>query len=350
MGSPLDEMTDGILSMVSRMDAHEPSDLDGKPIEPGQFLPIKDREPSKIAFVDGGNKIVDRLPSFTTSLNRVCFTMYEGERRIEPKDARSAEFFSLTEFAKRQDRTIAETRLFHRADDKHLMPNEDDLAIVIHKTEQRAVAEYRPRKFAEWKLATSVAIDELGSGDILVIDGSLQTGSEKETNYAHELYNMASSKGITLCGLSKTSRVMTEAGHLLLPPIRKAGLKALGRAKWWVPVGAQKGGGDDKGYSMVVRLHEDSDYVFRLEILKEQYDKETADRVASSLASNSRDSAIPGYPYGAIEADSMARVRSSYARAARNTLLAGLMSHPEWREYERNARAVDMHDRLNLVA
>lgn len=345
----MDDMAEKMRSVVAEMDAHGPSDLDGNPITPDQFQRIKDCEPAKTAFVDGGNGVVKASAAFTASLNRVCFTMYEGERRIEARDASFAEFFSFTEF-KRRDKTFSETSLFPRAGDEGLMPDEDDLTANVASADQRSRIASLPRKFAEWKMAAGAAIGELDSGDILVIDGSLQTGFEgNEAKYARELYDMAEAKDVTLCGLSKTSMAMTKAGHLLLPPIHKAGLESLGRSKWFVSVGTQKDG-DDRGHSLVVRLHEESDYVFRLEILDKQYSEETAARVAASLASNARDASIPGYPYGAIEADNVARVRRSHARAAENSLLANFMYFPEWGAYERSAQSVDMHDRLNQVA
>ena len=344
MDDPLDGIAEGISGVVARMDRHEPSDLDGNPLTKEHFLQIPDCKPAKTAFVDGGNALVVESAAFMASLNRACFTMYEGEHKIEHADS-IAEFFSLTEF-KHNDKT--ETHLFHQAGDKSWLPDEDDLSVDTPSLEQRSKVASLSRKFAEWKIATSVVTKELNDGDILVIDGPLQTGFKGEVKYASELYDKALSKNVILCGLSKTSRAMTKAGHLLLPPIQRTGLEVHGCAKWFVPVGIQ-GEGDDRGHSLVVRLHEDTDYVFRLEILDKQYNEETASRVVSSLAANSRDASIPGYPYGAIEADGIARVRQSQAQAAKNTIQAAIMARPEWRAYERNAQAVCMHDRLNQV-
>ena len=346
---PLDGIAERIRSVVTRTDSREPSDLDGNAIKTEQFLPITDGKPAKMAFVDGGNAVVDESVDFIASLNRVCFTMYEGERKIEPKGESSAEFFSLAEFSERDGKTFSETRLFRQSGDARWLPDEDDLSMVVPSSDQRDRAPYLPRKFAERRLAHGVAVDELDEGDMLVIDGSLQTGAAGETKYAYELYDMAVSKNIILCGLSKTSTVMTRAGHPLLPPIRRVGCES-NHSKWFVPVGAQKGGGDDRWRSLVVRLHEDSDYVFRLDMLDAQYSEETAGRVAASLAANSRDASIPGYPYGAVEADGIARVRQSQARAAKYSIQAALMTGPEWGAYERNAQAIDMHERLNSVA
>ena len=332
------------------MDAHEPACLDGEPITPDMFLRISDCEPARTAFVDGGNAPVDESAAFVASLNRVCFTMYQGERRVEPKGGSVAEFFSLTEFSRVEDKTRAETRLFPQAGESRWLPDEDDLASGVASMDHRSRIASLPRKFAEWKAAASVAVEELDDGDMLVVDGPLQTGFEgNEAKYARELYDMAEAKGVTLCGLSKTSRAMTKAGRLLIPPIHRVGLEKLGRTRWFVPVGVEKGG-DDRGHSLVARLHEESDYVFRIEILDKQYNDDTAERVVASLAANSRDASIPGYPYGAIEADNVARVRGGHAQAAKDSLQASLMSSPDWPAYERNAQAVGMHERLNQVA
>lgn len=340
----LDELAGQVRGMVSRMDAQGPEDMDGNAIEPGQFRPVGSEEPAKTAFVDGGNAQIDESASFVASLNRVCFTVYRGEYRETPGGS-AAEFFSLTTFARRNDAVRSEARLFSEPGDERWMPDEDDMRVSPVSSDQRARISSLPRKFAEWKLALWAAVNELDGGDVLVMDGPLQAGFEgNEGRYARELYDMAESKGVVLCGLSKTSRAMTKSGQVLLPPIHRAGLEARGRTKWFVPVGS---GGGGRWRSLVVRLHEESDYVFRLDILESQYQE--AGRVAASLAANSTDPSMPGYPYGAVEADNVARVRGGHAAAAKNALMARLASGPEWEAYDRNAKSTDMHGRLNRV-
>ena len=341
----LDELAGQVRGVVSRMDAREPTDMDGNAIEPGQFLPIASGEPAKTAFVDGGNASISESPSFVASLNRVCFTVYRGEKRETP-GCSAAEFFSLTTFSRRGGAVRSEARMFSEPGDARWMPDEDDMRVSQVSSDQRPRISSLPRKVAEWKLALWAAVNELGEGDVLVMDGPLQAGSEgREEKYARELYDMAESKKVVLCGLSKTSRAMTKSGQVLLPPIHRAGLEARGRTKWFVPVGS---GGGGRWRSLAVRLHEEADYVFRLDILENQYEKE-AGRVMSSLAANSTDPSIPGYPYGAIDADNVARVRGGHAAAARDALTAKMMSGPEWEAYDRNAKSIDMHGRLDRV-
>lgn len=341
----LDELAGQVRGMVSRMDAQEPVDMDGCPIEPGQFRPIERQEPAKTAFVDGGNAVLDDTPSFLSSLNRVCFTVYRGECRETPQGS-AAEFFSLTTFSRRGGETRSEARVFCEPGDERWMPEEDAMRASKVSSDQRARISSLPRKFSELKLALWAAVNELESGDVLVMDGPLQAGFEgNEGRYARELYDMAESKGVALCGLSKTSMAMAKSGQVLLPPVHKAGLEARGRTRWFVPVGS---GGGGRWRSLVVRLHEESDYVFRLDILESQYEKE-AGRVMSSLAANSADPSMPGYPYGAVDADNTARVRGGHAAAARNALTAKMMSCPQWEAYDRGAKSTDMHGRLNRV-
>lgn len=345
MPDPLDEIAGQVRGEMSRIDAQEPRDLDGNVIEPWDFVPVEGGERARMAFVDGGNAALDESASFIVSLNRVCFTLYEGERRAE--GGSTSEFFSFTSFFSSGGSTRSEARMFAGAGAgaERWMPDEEDLRVGVADADHRSRAAALPRKFAEWKLATWAAINELGEGDILVMDGPLQAGFEgNEGKYARELYDMAESKNVALCGLSKTSMATTRSGQTLLPPVHKAGLEARGRSRWYVPVGSQGG----RWRSLVVRLHEESDYVFRLEILDKQYERE-AGRVVSSLAANSRDPSIPGYPYGAIEADNVARVRGGHVSAARNSLMTKLMAAPEWGAYERSARSIDMHGRLNRV-
>ena len=70
-------------------------------------------------------------------------------------------------------------------------------------------------------MATDVVKNELSAGDILVIDGSLQEAFQNESKYTGELYDLAESKGIIICGLSKTSRLYTNSGASLLGAVKQ---------------------------------------------------------------------------------------------------------------------------------
>ena len=95
------------------------------------------------------------------------------------------------------------------------------------------------RRFAEWKMARTVVENELYRGDMLVIDGSLQEAFQNETKYTRELHQLCESKGVILCGLSKTSRLYTDSGVSLLGAIKQIS-NLVNFGTWFIKIGTQQ--------------------------------------------------------------------------------------------------------------
>ena len=60
------------------------------------------------------------------------------------------------------------------------------------------------RRFAEWKITGHVIESELEPGDIIVRDGSLQTGHQREYKYEEDVFRKAMDQDVIITGLSKT--------------------------------------------------------------------------------------------------------------------------------------------------
>ena len=67
------------------------------PLTNDSFKEIKESETSrKIAFVDGGDGILEEAPNFLITINRIYFSMFSGKKRISPSTLKSRiEFFSI---------------------------------------------------------------------------------------------------------------------------------------------------------------------------------------------------------------------------------------------------------------
>ena len=205
------------------------------------------------------------------------------------------------------------------------------------------------RRFAEWQTALLVVESELESGDVLVMDGSLQTSFKNEKHYAEKLYAAAVSKGVIVCGLAKTSLLVTESGHPLLARIAEIA-QDVPYGMWHVQV-ADRLSPDSEGYSCsAVRFHKESRFVFRFEILRDQYKEMTPDEVNSvfgSLAENSTDVSMIGYPYGALDADRFAQVRTNELSMYRGYARVEMLKRPEWRRMQAYDTSLAVHDVLN---
>jgi len=349
-------------------------------------------EPRRIAFVDGGNALLAEAPAFLIGMNRVYYSLFRGGERHWPALRPRIEFFScLTTVAAAgraavpaaprhppqarpaSDNTTAgrgaageppaatrnlySVKLFvHAAGDRARLPPDDDLGITAEDVKRRGASRAGllgvPRKMAEWAVADSVVANELAAGDVLVMDGTLQSGSVRESGFAAKVYKRAVLKGVVMCGLAKTSTLTTADSRPLVQRASEvAGAAGLGGKRWFVRIG-ESATANDMGYTFIVKLHEKSRYAFRLGMLAEQYKSmggAEVESVLASMAANSRDVAMPGYPYGAIDADRFAKVRMREASMYRNMLDAGLLLRPGGADIAAQIRTMSVHQVLNRV-
>lgn len=310
--------------------------------------------PKRMAFVDGGNGTLEESPNFLIAINRVYFSLFEGRQRIRPTINQRIEFFScLTIDTKESGGIRCATRIFaHDKKDMEQLPEESDMATDVERSSVLDGARFdsHARKFAEWQMAINVVKTQLRRGDMIVLDGSLQTGFKNEAKYAARLYKAAQDKGVIVCGLAKTSRLITESGEPLLSRITEIA-RGASYGRWHVRV-AEKISADDMGFVFAVKLHENARFAFRFEILKEQYDimkPDELDLIFASLAENSQDIAMLGYPYGSIDADRFAQVRCDERDMYQRMLESEKMHHPEWMSMPRYGADMGAHDVLNEV-
>ncbi|RNJ80258.1 MAG: DNA double-strand break repair nuclease NurA [Nitrosopumilus sp. H8] len=325
-------------------------------ITPKEFVEICGTSPKKTAFVDGGDGILEESPNFLITINRIYFSLFCGKSRIKPRGKSRVQFFSYVTSSVTMNQKASinyNTRLFpYSESDREYLPKESDLTSNSDSTAvlQGSRINSLSRSFAEWRLALRVVKEELEAGDVIVMDGSLQTSFKNESSYTEELYKEAVKKGVIVCGLSKTSRLVTESGEPLLARISEIA-KNVKYDRWYVRV-AEETSPDNKGYVLAVKLHPKSQYVYRFEILREQFKKMNQDEIGmvlGSLAENSNDVAMPGYPYGLIDADRFAQVRYNELGMYRSYLRSEMMRHPGGKKMLKYSTANQAHDHLNGV-
>lgn len=324
-------------------------------IEPPEFVRIEPTDsPRRIAVVDGGNGKLEETASFLVMINRTCFSLFRGDTRERPKTRSRIEFFStMTAEDPKGDTIRYSTELYpYGKEDAGYLPKSSHLFLSrkhdgFHDWERMGSM---ARKFAEWKMAEHVVNAELESGDILIMDGSLQTGLKGEKKYAKALYRAAKDKGVIVCGLSKTSRLLTKSGESLLARTEEIA-KNVGYDRWYVKV-ADSISHDGMGTVMVAKFHPNSEFVFRFEILREQFKSMSGvekNDILASIAANSGDISMLGYPYAAVDADRFAQVRLNELEMYRNMMLSEAANIPGWERIYRHRNAVTAHERLNEV-
>jgi len=315
----------------------------------------------KLAFVDGGNQEILGAPNFSVQFNRVYFCTFAAQQRILNNNLPNRiEFLSLTCSTFRNEEIIYDTMLFP-LDDKYLrlLPEESDLSFnsfdrTVTVGTQRADIERVAsiaRRFAEWKYAFHVIEKELSEGDVLVVDGTLQTAFTNEFKYARKVYDAGKSRGVIITGLSKTSHLFTTTGLSLLGAVRKVADDSNIGGTWYVPIAEVKTS-DHNAFIFVVKLNPLADHVFRFEVYREQFEQlgfDGINEILSQLVKNSEDISFPGYPYGLVDADRFARVSETEAASYQAVLLSEISKKGKWPKFSRHIRSLDAHDILNML-
>lgn len=296
----------------------------------------------KIAFVDGGNLKILGGANFSILFNRVYYCVFKNNKRVKINNNK-AEFFSLT-YSKKEDEIIYETKLFPVNEfSKEILPEESDLKVSLNDNFTINSVENMARIFSEWNM-TKKAIENLDNG-IVVRDGSLQTGVKNETNYANEVYSLAINKKIFLIGISKTCTLFTEDGYSLLSAINNFADSNNFKNEWYceylfeikefLPISLN-----------FVKFNKNSKYIFRVENLKEQNEKE---EIFKNLAIECKNMVFPGYPYGLIDADKNARVRKKEAETLKTIVLSEIAKNKELKNIEILIKSVNAHELLNDI-
>jgi hypothetical protein len=317
----------------------------------------------KMGFVDGGNGPILRSADFNISLNRVTGILFVSNDWAEPsKTPVKIEFYSATVLDVSDDNKLCYITRFFPLEEKFLeyLPQKE----LIFPIDDPSIREGGfgfadinvfggiAMRFAEWTYANKFIDNELDEGSIFVRDGSLQSGYTNETALAEELYKTAIRKGVTVTGLSKTCRLFTQKGNSLNSVIHYIGNKKYPNSPWYYHPIYRITKSQESADLYFVKLHKNSYYSFRFDILLDQAKKMSDDEcesVISNLANNSNDLSYPGYPYGLIKADQLAAVRYKELEPQKIQLLAEFNQEDYTKFILPRLRAVNAHDLLNII-
>ena len=332
------------------------------PLRESNFRHVKENPSGRrLAFVDGGNDVLIEAPNFSVQLVRAALSVFDGKERVIPeRTVQGIELVcTITTFFLNGE-PYYETSLFPMAEDirpylpdpAHLKFKANDPRITVGGTRPGIgrVASI-VRKFTEWKYASEAIKHELKQDDVLVMDGALRTGFPNEQVYASEAYSVASRKKVVYTGLSKSSRLLTTSGMSLLGAVRALAEKSSISAPWYYFPVAESSSPENYGSIMILRLNEESQRVFRYDLNADQakdMSSSEIDEVFWKLSENACDLTFPGYPYGLVDADYNARVRSDELEAYRIGLYSEI-SRLGHSKFLRHMQSTDAHRVLNML-
>lgn len=283
---------------------------------------------ARIAFIDGGNAELLSSPSFSLNFVRATAIVMQGNSK---KSVKTIEFYLLARIVEEGG------KLFYSAKcTSEFIPGRDLMFNIEDETLKSGVFRGSisrlgeiARRFAELKLASET------EADIIVLDGTLQAAYTNELTYLNRLYSTAGRK--IICALAKSCSVVTTRGNSLMTAI--SALAPTG-CFYYHPIAEIK----DKRHNaemFACRLHEASDFIFRVEVCKDT--PCDPNMLFPLLAANSVDPVFLGYPYGLYMADKLARVSDVEASNLKARVIAE--SGSKWNEIR--SQILDAHDVLD---
>ncbi len=245
-----------------------------------------------IAFIDGGQAELLSAGNFFAGFIRVAAIIMQGNQKIKQE---KEEFFLLTTSINKKEDHWFESKIF--SENKNLIREEDLLVSsqdhhLKNGTQAAKVSQAlsMARRLAELALAAKI------DADFILIDGNLKKTLPKEEEFLLRLPRK-------VAALAKSSSRFTASGNSPAVFLNK-----------FSPTGCW-------GYLMeegdyFVKLQEKSKHVLPFEIK----DKEGLEMLPYLLP-QCNDATFPGYPYGLILADRLARVSNEEKRILQSKIL-----------------------------
>ena len=290
------------------------------PISPNNFNEILniDKTP-QIAFIDGGNQEILGSSTFSLQLIKIYYCIYQDNKRIKRKTIETFALIDTTSFDGSMKYTLEFFNNISNNPNNNYSQSQfdaydDSLSFGKNRVTPSSIAD-AARRFMEINTAKKLC-EELNRG-FIVLDGNLDPTVTGESEKLNSLFETALKNNNSICGLSKTTSLITNAGKSI--PAVLDNLKNEGK---WYYTNLIKIKENKFPDIIVVKLHQNSKYIFRLDIKNKQEIK----TLMSTLSKNSKDPVFLGYPYGLIEADNFARVSNREIDIIRTQILTKLGS------------------------
>ncbi|MFY9133460.1 MAG: DNA double-strand break repair nuclease NurA [Candidatus Methanoculleus thermohydrogenotrophicum] len=270
-----------------------------------------------VCAVDGSNAIILDAGSFAVAAVRASVSAYAGGapvcRRITP-----LQLVTVNPGAGNEDFDALFRDCFHRPP-KVRLDHDDPIrnAAVIRDT-------------LEYWAATEMAA-ELETGDLIVLDGTLQVRHASHDEVIENLLNLCNLRGVLIAAVTKRTSLTWGGGHPIVPAAEGLARDLGVPEPWYLCVSAVEDLIDrqemhrwkQRGAQYVARLHRRAQRAFKVEIPK-YYSAEMAERVFSALAHFADDGRVTGYPYPLMDAHLTARIGIDAVEQVRQDLVRAM--------------------------
>jgi len=281
--------------------------------------------PEKCVFIDGGNAELVSAPNFSLNLIRLAAVAYNGKEKLFSK---RLEFYCIVS-SNIEDKMYYEAKIL--GENKKIIKfdsNDSTIRDGIHKASISKIANV-VRRFAELEFASEFS-------GIVILDGILQKSFSGEEEYLNKLF----ATGNKIVGFAKSNTLVTDKSW----PVSQVLARNTNLKDWWYKI-ASSAHQDHEADIYFAKLNEKADRPFRIEVFNgSEYD---FSEICNALAANSVDIAFPGYPYGLIEADRLARI--SHTETAIMKTRARTLMGKSWKQLDEFEKNINAHDVLDSM-
>jgi len=272
------------------------------------FRPLPAEGEGMLCYIDGGSAELLSAPHVSVQLLRRCCLRYRFGKEIVREEQRREEHYLVVR-ASRQGALRYEAELLGKGS---FTFNPEDSAFLVQgrRPEPGAVAG-AVRRIYELELAA-----EMSHAGTMVLDGTLEARYPGE----RELLDRCG----PLLAVAKRCSLLTQEGEDLLRAVSRCAPQGT-----WSALLAEGRTDAHRARVHAVKLHPRSRHVFRVE---------SSGPALGLLARHSRDAAFPGYPYGLIAVDRLARISNEERQFHRSLLSSRLGSL--WQELDTNAHGI----------
>ncbi len=283
----------------------------------GSYRPCHPSFDGAVCAVDGSNAIILDAGSFAVAAARASVSVYAGDMRIRCRTT-PLEIITVNPGAGNEDFDA----LFHdcfRHPPKVPLDHDDPTrnAAVIRDT-------------LEYWAAMEMAA-ELDTGDLIVLDGTLQVRHASHDEVIESLLNLCNLRGILIAAVTKRTSLTWGSGHPIVPAAEGLARDLDIPEPWYLCVSTAEGLIDreethrwkQRGGQYVARMHPRAQRAFKVEIPK-YYNPEMVGRVFSALACYAGDGRVTGYPYPLLDAHLTTKIGIDAVEQIRQEIIRGM--------------------------
>ena len=270
-----------------------------------------------VCAVDGSDAIVLDAGSFAVAAVRASVSAYTGGARLHHRTT-PLQIVTVNPGAGNEDFDALFCDCFHCPPKVHL-DHDDPVrnAAVIRDT-------------LEYWAAMEMA-EELETGDLIVLDGTLQVRHASHDEVIESLLNLCNLRGVLIAAVTKRTSLTWGGGHPIVPAAEELARDLGVPEPWYLRVSAAEGLIDrltarpwkQRGEQYVARLHPRAQRAFKVEIPK-YYSPEMVERVFSALAFFADDGRVTGYPYPLLDAHLTTKIGRDAVEQVRQDIIRGM--------------------------